>query len=362
MGYLAGIVFVFVLIQWVHAMINLVFYQRVHRSATPYHDLVSILIPARNEEENMAALLTSLRKITGKNIEIIVYDDQSTDRTAEIVRGMAKGDHRIRLVTGQKLKAGWLGKNYACHLLAQEARGKYFLFLDADVMLCGTIVEDAVQTMKNQQLGLLSFFPKQLLISSGEKVTVPIMNYILCTLLPLILVRVSPFSSHAAANGQFMLFTASAYQQMTPHGVFKNSPVEDILIARLFKNNGLKVACLLGEDNVTCRMYKSYGEALNGFTKNVLMFFGNQPLLALLFWAFIALGFFAIIPMGMMVLAGYVVIVLTTRIIVSCISRQSVLWNIVFMIPQVLFLLHVIVRAILVKHQRNYTWKERKVY
>ncbi|MBI9064075.1 MAG: glycosyltransferase [Marinilabiliaceae bacterium] len=362
MVYLASIVFIFALLQLANATINLVFYQRLVKPKSQLNDWVSILIPARNEEKNIGILLASLQQIKYQHVEILVYDDQSTDRTAAIVNEWAASDQRIRLIRSTELKPGWLGKNHACYTMAQAARGAFLLFIDADVTLSGTIVEEAVHTLKKQKLGLLSFFPKQLILSSGEKVSVPIMNYILLTLLPLIFVRHSPFSAHAAANGQFMLFDASIYNKFNPHLTFKNSPVEDISIARHFKKNKVKVSCMLGDKRVSCRMYTSYREALNGFSKNVLMFFGNQTLLAILFWSLTTLGFIFIASISLKLFFLYTALIVLTRVIVSIISRQHIMSNILFIIPQHVFLLHVISNALMIKRKKNYTWKERKIY
>ncbi len=362
MLYLAYIVLLFAIFQIANVLINLIFIQNLRRARDVNNDLVSILIPARNEEKNIAALLKSLQNLSYKNLEIIVCDDQSDDQTAEIVTKFAENDNRIRLIKSKSLEKGWLGKNYACHLLANTASGKYLLFVDSDVLLSGSIIEDAIFKLKRQNLGLLTIFPKQIMSTPGERITVPIMNYILLSLLPLIFVRTSPFSSHAAANGQFMLFSADVYHKYKPHANFKNSPVEDISIARYLKRNKVKVSCLVGDNSLVCRMYKSYIEALNGFSKNVLIFFGNKPALAVLFWVITTLGFIPVMLINIYWLLLYVALVLITRILVSKISKQHIGHNILLLIPQNFFLLHVIIRAVQFKYKKNYLWKGRKIY
>src|SRR5690606_28081384 len=137
------------------------------------------------------------------------------------------------------LPKGWLGKNNACHNLAQHAKGKYLLFLDADVRVGDSIIKNTVSFTKKHKLGLLSIFPMQIMETLGEQSTVPNMNYILLSLLPLLLVRNTNFSSLAAANGQFMHFHAEIYPQTLPHQRMKNSKVEDIKIARFYKKNSI---------------------------------------------------------------------------------------------------------------------------
>ena len=360
--YLAYIALGFAGIQFINAFINLVFLQRIRHSEAPVNDLVSVLIPARNEENNIRILLKCLQEISYKHLEILVFNDQSTDKTASIVKEFAIQDNRIRLIESEGLEKGWLGKNYACHFLASEAKGDYYLFMDADVQIEKSIIEESVNRCKKYQLGLLSAFPKQIIQSLGEKITVPLMNYILLTLLPLIFIRVSPFTSHSAANGQFMLFLASVYKKMKPHEEFKSSPVEDIRISRYLKRNKIKVACILGDNRITCRMYHGFHEATHGFAKNTLMFFGNSSVLAILFWAFTTLGFIPVLFVNLDLLICYITTILMTRMIVSLISKQNLLENVLFIIPQQFVLIYIISKAIQLKRKQDYIWKGRKIY
>jgi glycosyltransferase involved in cell wall biosynthesis len=238
MEILSWMIIGFAAIQLIVAFVNVVSQPRFHKKSDA-DDLVSVLIPARNEEQNISNLLTDLQHQTYKNLEILVFDDQSTDRTAELVSDMAKYDNRIRLITSTGLPESWLGKNYACHSLAQQASGKYLLFLDADVRAEQLLISRTIRYSKKRKMKLLSIFPTQKMHSMGEKAVVPIMNYILLTLLPLVLVLRSKFSSLAAANGQFMLFEAKAYKKLNPHELLKAEKVEDIKIAQLFKKQHL---------------------------------------------------------------------------------------------------------------------------
>ncbi|PIE88061.1 MAG: glycosyl transferase, partial [Bacteroidetes bacterium] len=294
--YLAYLSIGFISFQFLNVLLNLLFRQRIGKTVSPSDEMVSVLIPARDEAHNIGFLLDDLSKIRGTNLEIIIFDDQSTDDTCAVVERHASSDPRIQLIRSEStLPEGWLGKNHACYQLAKQAKGSYYLFIDADVRIEGNIISDALAYLKKHQLGLLSIFPVQILKSRGEKITVPMMNYILLTLLPLIFVRVSPFPSHSAANGQFMFFDALTYRKTQPHKHLKSSHVEDIAIARYFKKQRIKIACTTHEERIQCRMYQSYGEALSGFSKNIIMFFGNKRLLALLFALFTALGFLPVL-------------------------------------------------------------------
>jgi glycosyltransferase involved in cell wall biosynthesis len=360
--YLAYISILFAVFQLLNAVLNIVYIQKLKNKKPANKELVSVLIPARNEENNIGNLLESLQKLDDKNIEIIVFDDKSTDKTATIVEDYAKMDPRITLLKSKSLAKGWLGKNYACYSLAKHAKGTYFLFVDADVKLHTGIIGDAVYACKKYDLGLLSIFPKQIQQTFGEKVSVPIINYILLTLIPLVFVRISPYRSHAAANGQFMLFSAEQYQLLQPHKEFKNSAVEDINISRFYKKNKLKIACIASDSRITCRMYKSYGEALNGFVKNVFMFFGNRPSLAILFWIFSSVGFIPVLFLGAELILIYLALIIITRLLISIVSKQNSLNNIILMPAQHIFLLHLIVKAIYIRITKKYSWKGRFIY
>ena len=362
MIYIAYFVLVFAIMQLLVALINLIFSQKFKDAADVSTGLVSILIPARNEELNILNLLIDLQKQTYKRLEIIVFDDQSTDQTAELVSEIAKYDARIRLVKSTHLPDGWLGKNWACHSLGKEAKGDFLLFVDADVRLDETAVVGSLVYLQRIKSKLLSVFPKQLMLSSGEKSVVPIMNYILLTLLPLILVRYSRFTSLSAANGQFMLFEAKKYKELMPHEKMKAEKVEDINISRLYKSEKLNVACVADSKDIICRMYQNYGESVHGFSKNLIMFFGNSYIVAVLFWLITTLGFIPVLlslPFTYFLMLTLMVVL--TRIIVSIISNQSIVSNLLFLMIQQINIGVIIVTSFLLKKNAKMEWKGRKI-
>lgn len=362
MHYLSYISFTFLLFQCFNVWVNFLFPQKIKNSSQPVNQLISLLIPARNEEKNMDSLLKHLQNLTTKHLEIIIYDDESTDKTVSIVKQHMLLDSRIQLIQSNNLPKGWLGKNHACHQLSRQAKGNFYLFIDADVKLYDSIVKDTVAYAQKHQLGLLSIFPLQILETKGEKITVPIMNYILLTLLPLVFVRISPFVSHSAANGQFMLFEADTYKRLQPHNYFKKSPVEDINISRYLKKSHMKIACITGERRVKCRMYTNYKEALNGFTKNIFMFFGNQPVVGFLFWILATLSIIPIIILDKPYTWVFIAIVCINQLLIYRINKQM---NIVYglLLPiQLIFLFHVMVRAYFIKNNRKILWKGRALY
>ncbi len=359
---LSWIILGFALIRMTVSLVNMFSNLNLPEAQRVYNDLVSVLIPARNEAQNLPGLLEALRSEDHENLEIIVYDDHSEDQTANVVRDKAEKDTRIQLMQGKELPEGWLGKNYACHQLAAKANGDYFLFLDADVSVSADLISKSLDFVKRKQLSLLSIFPKQQIHSLGERLTVPLMNWILLTLLPMILIRKSSRPSLAAANGQFMWFEKDCYQRHKWHEQVKDNLVEDIEIIRMMKEFNYEVCTLLGNRDISCRMYTNYKQGLNGFAKNVVEFFGGSPVIAVLF-AFLVISGIFIIPfyLGICMFIVYLTILIAIRIFVSIASKQSGLKNLLFHIPQMVTFVLMVGKGIHVNLTGRYNWKGRKI-
>lgn len=324
--------------------------------------LVSVLVPARNEEHNIANLLTDLQKQSYQNIEVIVFNDQSTDRTKEIIESFSEADNRFKVTDSDGLPEGWLGKSYACHQLSQKATGEFFLFLDADVRVESGLIESALAQMKKHNLKLLSIFPKQEMKTLAEKITVPVMNSILLSLLPMVLTRESSRPSLAAANGQFMLFEKETYLQIQPHKQVRNQLVEDILIARLYKKSGQKMECMTGNSTIRCRMYQNLNDALNGFSRSVAQFFGGSHLAAFFYWFVGTFGIFAVLA-GLPLLFTGILLGLIAGIIlfVSIASRQSFGQNLLTAIPRQILLGIIVFLSFRNKKLKKTRWKDRNI-
>ena len=164
--------------------------------------LVSVLIPTRNEEKNLPALLNDLKNSDYSNFETIVCNDHSTDGTGDVLAEYQRHFRQLSFFDNDHLPEGWKGKNFACHQLSCRAKGRYLLFLDADVRVSPGFISRAVAYAVEKNLHLLSMFPRQEIKSRGEWLTVPLMNWILLSFLPLRLVRLKWFSSLSAANAE----------------------------------------------------------------------------------------------------------------------------------------------------------------
>lgn len=236
---------------WVFACVRLliVFYNRLSSPYLPAYlspmhtGSLSVLIPARNEEKTLPLLLKDFQQLANQPLEILIYDDQSTDNTAARTQEISRSYPVVRLISGKELPEGWTGKNYACYQLAQQAKGEYFLFLDADVRVGKGFLENSITYLENKKLQLLSLFPRQSVKGYGVWLAVPLMNWILTTLLPLSFVRLIPWTAFTAANGQCMLFKKQVYQKLQPHKQVRNNPVEDMAVMKLYKHKKTQGSC-----------------------------------------------------------------------------------------------------------------------
>jgi len=356
------IIFCFLILRLLIAFTNLITKQWLSSSEIPGEQFISILIPARNEAKNIGKLLDNILNQDYQNYEVIVYDDMSDDNTLDIVRGYAEKEMKIGYIQGKELAEGWLGKNYACHQLALKAEGSYFLFLDADVIIENGLIRNSLGYFENERLALLSIFPRQVMVTTGEKLTVPLMNWILVSMLPLILVEYSSFTSLSAANGQFMLFNAHTYRENRWHEKARAHKVEDIEIVKLIKREGYRARTLLSNGQIKCRMYNNFAEGIEGFSKNVTAFFGNSVLLTILFAIITSFGIFAIFfALNYLFAITYIIISVVLRTIVSILSRQAVLPNILLIIPQQIAFIVVVIKALYNKSVKYGNWKGRPI-
>lgn len=250
----------------------------------------SVLIPARNESDSITGCLESLLKQDYPDFEIVVLDDASTDGTLRKVRDMSEKHPKIRVLRGRPLPPGWTGKNWACHQLSREASGDLLIFTDADTRAAETILSRTAGWMEKLNLDLVSAFPQQETVTLAEKLVVPTVYMTVYCYLPLWLTYYLPFSSLAAANGQWLVLTRTAYQKLKAHETAKNEIVEDTWIARYAKKQNLKILTTAGTAAVSGRMYRGWSEVVEGFSKNLygLMAYQTLPFILLLVFMCVA--------------------------------------------------------------------------
>lgn len=288
-------------------------------------ELVSILIPARNEEKNIDACLQSLFIQSYPNIEIILLDDNSTDDTYCVSKKYLSNMNFL-LIKGKPLPEGWLGKNYACHQLQEAAKGEFLLFTDADTVFEPDAVSKAITFLKNKNSDLLSLMPHEITKTFWEKVIIPMIHFVVYTLLPLKLVEKSKDQRFVMANGQFMLFRREMYDIIGCHRKLKNKIVEDVSFGKEVKMNKGKLIFANGSGIVKCRMYDSLDEIIKGFTKNLFpgLSFSSAGLFLVLFtFAFAYLFPFPLFFFGIISNDSLIIQLTSLSILLPIVSRIS---------------------------------------
>ncbi len=240
--------------------------------------VASVLVPARNEEGCIEACIRSLVGQTYGPLEVLVLDDQSSDSTGLIVQSLIDQlpeaqRTRLRLLKGGELPPGWIGKNYACQQLAEQAQGEYLLFTDADTIHAPEMLPAILDFMQQEQVQLLTGQPEHVLGSPGERLIVPLLNFTILTLLPVALIGRRPEPSLATGNGQLLCFERAAYEGVGGHAAVKDRILEDVLLARKIKAFGYRMAFVDVLELVQCRMYHSWREVWVGFSKNLFAFY-----------------------------------------------------------------------------------------
>ncbi len=234
-------------------------------SVTP---AVSVIVPARNEQAGLRACLESIVAQTRIDFEVIVVDDGSIDRTRDIAESFSG----VQVVRPSSLMPGWSGKNNAVASGARVARGEWLLFTDADTVHLPGSLARAVNEAKVNGVALLSFSPEQEVCGFWERAVMPVIFAELASRFRPADVS-DPASSLAAANGQYLLITRGAYDAVGGHEAIASSLLEDVALARAVKSSGRKILFRYGGDSVRTRMYRSFSQLREGWTKNLALLF-----------------------------------------------------------------------------------------
>jgi chlorobactene glucosyltransferase len=312
---------------------------------------VTILVPARNEECRIRACLTSLVAQEPPVREIILLDDRSGDRTAEIARDLGFREEpgsRLRLIRGAELPEGWVGKNWACHQLSEAAdpRSPHLLFTDADTIHSPGCVSAALDHALAVRADLLSLWPDQITGTWSEKLVIPLGYLLFMAFQPfpfLSWLQAKPervarwgipkerLAMIGAANGQFLLFRREAYRSLGGHEALKDHLVEDVAFGRRVASRtgeGMRLVNADGIDLLRCRMYSGLAELWEGFSKNLRPVFEESHLSFMLFG--VVIGGLFLLPFCLLPEAGLapfvgiaVVLVMGMRLLLTLRFRTS---------------------------------------
>ncbi len=270
-SFIAGLI----VIIWVHShyRINLTV---IPTPAEPDAPLVSVIVPARNEARKISACVSALFSQTYPALEIIVVDDRSSDATPQILSELARLDARLTVIRGEPLPEGWVGKPHALAQGAAQAHGAWLCFLDADTLASPELIASTRAAAIATRADLLTILTAQVLVTFWER-----------TLLPLVFTALAvgfdarrvndPRTPDAIANGQFLLFRRAVYEAIGGHAAVRSSIVEDRDLAVRVKRAGFRLLVANGTGLARTRMYRSFAEIWEGWTKNIYLGLRQEP-------------------------------------------------------------------------------------
>ncbi len=239
--------------------------------------LISVLVPARNEEDTIETCLSSLLESTYPHLEIIVLDDNSKDRTYSIVQKYSERHEHLRIIKGKKLPPGWNGKNWACHQLSQAARGEWFLFTDADTCHSPYSIASALDAANKSQSTFLTAIPGLITKTWAEKLILPVIHFAFFVLLPFNIINFKGNSRLAIGIGPFLFIQKGCYFSCGGFEAIKTEILDDMALARRVKRTGGKLCVIDGTELLTVRFYTCLREVWTGLSKNSFQAIGSSP-------------------------------------------------------------------------------------
>lgn len=345
---------------------------------------LSILIPARNEENVIETVTRSACNQNYSNLEVIVLDDKSEDKTAEILNRLEEEfSERLRVIEGTEKPDLWLGKPWACHKLSEAATGDIYMFIDADTELSEDSAGKIVSEFKDKDVGMITLWPEQILKTHAENTILPLVYFALLTLLPVQYVHRKPrwmpaflyrsFSPlFAAACGQCIAFTKQIYIKINGHKTVKSEIVEDVALAKAVKKQGFKMKMYSGIHSIRCRMYTNRNEIFQGFRKNFLAGF-NYNIPAFVFMSLLHMIVF-VLPFLILPLSVYlgradwfffstaiIALILYQRLVLSIWQNWNPAYTILHPLGVLWFQRLGVTTLIDYFFKRTITWKKRPV-
>lgn len=327
-----------------------------------YTPLVSILIPVRNEQNNIEECLKSIINQHYYYYEVMVLNDDSKDLTGEIVKKFTANNTNIKLIEGKKLPKRWTGKNWACHQLVKEAHGEVLLFLDADIRLSEYALNNMLYLYQSTGIKMLSVFPSLNMKSFGELFVVPIKMWFMLTLIPLKKMFTSSNKIFTVANGQLLMFDRKTYEKIKGHEAVKTKLAEGMTFAKLLKRKSVKFISALGGDGINCRMYNGFDNSINGFIRNFYPSFEGSAIAFILMIILLTLFYFGAILYSFInfLFIIPVLLIVFQRITVSLIINENILISLLHPFQMIIMFL-VGIDSVYRNKNGKIEWKDRIV-
>ncbi|CAB4662037.1 unannotated protein [freshwater metagenome] len=322
---------------------------------------VSVIVPLRNEAENISGLVQSLLSQKSlKSVEFIFLDDNSEDDTLELLRLAASGYTNVKIIQGEPLPSGWIGKSWALHQLLAASNGEIIVSIDADVRITPDAISRSITLMKSSALDFLSPYPRQIANTLGERLIQPLLQWSWMTTLLLAIAERTSFSSMAVANGQFFLVRKNALVLAGGYESVKAAVLDDVFLARVLVKSGSHGVVVNGAQIAQCRMYTSWSEIEAGYGKSLRYAFGSSfGSLCAIFFIFLT----GIAPL-VFALSGSIwgwlafVLIVGTRILSAIRSRTRIIDSLFHPISSTL-LIYLIIYSYLMRGEIS--WKGRAI-
>ena len=329
----------------------------IKNTPTKVSGSVSVLIPMRNEEENVKGCLSSVLAQKGLDtLEVIAIDDGSTDNTSNEVKAFPS----VELISGEKLPDKWLGKLWACQQLAEKSSGDYLVFVDADVRLSDYAVANSISKMGNWDF--ISPYPRQLTSGFVQKIFQPLLQWSWLSSVPLLIAQKYSIKSMAVANGQFLIIKRDAYFKSGAHAGIKTEVLDDLMLARNLLKQGYKGGVAEASNIATCHMYKNKMELFKGYQKSLWKAFGSVPGTILAIALLIVTGILPIISTALGSTSGLAAFgLITLSRMISSLRTGSLPNSAIFHPLAILMLLGLILFSWYGKITNTITWRDRTV-
>lgn len=305
---------------------NAVAWPRVAPEETDHRGIVSVLIPARDEADNLPGCLDSVLASGPIVGEVLVYDDHSTDGTRECIDRYAAQDSRVRRISPVPLEPGWAGKPFACYQLSLHATRQWWLYLDADARLTPDSIGGIVNAADDKDATMLSCWPRIKMSGWWEKLLMPLLNFVVFTLFPAPLSFKRADPSLGLAHGACILVRGDIYQQIGGHRLVRSEMFEDTRLAQAWRASGHRSECLDGQDVVRVRMYRSFRGIWNGFLKNFRPAFRS----AFSFWLFMLLHAMVFLAPFVALVAGLMGVNVPVALYIAAVSVLAMRFALAF--------------------------------
>jgi len=354
------------------ALANMRYLRRLYSyPAPPAWPRCSVLVPARNEEDNIARCTGGLLAQDYPDFQVIVLDDNSTDRTWQILQGLAANDPKLMLIKGKPLPDDWLGKHWACHQLAQVADGELLVYVDADTSHEPGMLRGAAAAMAAENTCLISALPRQIVVSWSEMLSIPAFYLGMLCGAPLELTRLQRNPLLFAILGQFLVFRRDTYDAAGGYAAVRHNVVDDIAIGRRVHTMGLKYKLLDGDGLVSCRMYRNFDQVWKGLTKSTFATFNFDPYFLTLMYTLVLIFFVSPpvvlgiglaqpqVPMEITAMAGIAVILNLVLWTVSHLRFHFPLYLVLIYPFSAIFMTVVALASMILTIQGKALWKGR---